>query len=154
MKKIIKIIFALLAIVFILIQFIRPLRINPVSDKTRDITATINIPSNVKQILDRSCYDCHSNDTRWPWYSYIAPVSWLLAQDVNNGREKINYSEWGNYSLTDQVSNFDDIAKMVKNGEMPLPKYLFLHSDAKLTDADKDLLIKWAKAMSDSLMSN
>lgn len=154
MKKIIKIIFALLAIVFILIQFIRPLRINPVSDKTRDITATINIPSNVKQILDRSCYDCHSNDTRWPWYSYIAPVSWLLAQDVNNGREKINYSEWGNYSLTDQVSNFDDIAKMVKNGEMPLPKYLFLHSDAKLTDADKDLLIKWANSMSDSLMSN
>ena len=154
MKKIIKIIFALLAIVFILIQFIRPLRINPISDKTRDITATINIPSNVKQILDRSCYDCHSNNTRWPWYSYIAPVSWLIAQDVNNGREKINYSEWGNYSLTDQVSNFDDIAKMVKNGEMPLPKYLFLHSDAKLTDADKDLLIKWAKAESDSLMSN
>ena len=78
----------------------------------------------------------------------------MIAQDVNNGREKINYSEWGNYSLTDQVSNFDDIAKMVKNGEMPLPKYLFLHSDAKLTDADKDLLIKWAKAESDSLMSN
>ena len=154
MKKIIKAFGAILAIILILIQFVRPLRINPVSDKSKDISASLNIPVNVSEILERSCYDCHSNNTRWPWYSYIAPVSWLIAQDVNNGRDKMNFSEWGNYNLTDRISTFDDIVKMLQKDEMPLPKYLLLHRDAKLTDDDKNLLIKWAKSMSDSLMNN
>ena len=152
MKKFIKIFFALSAIILILMQFVQPLRMNPISDKSRDVSYYMNIPGNVKQILERSCYDCHSNLTRWPWYSNIAPVSWLVANDVDEGRSHMNFSEWGTYNITDQISNLDDIAKQVKKGEMPLGKYLILHSDAKLSDADKDLIIKWAGSASDSIM--
>jgi hypothetical protein len=154
MKKFFKMFFALLAIVLILAQFISPLRTNPVGDKSKDISSSFVIPSNVKQILERSCYDCHSNNTRWPWYSNIAPVSWLIAQDVNEGREHLNFSEWGSYEQTDRITYLEDICKNIKKGEMPMQKYLILHSDAKLSDADKDIICKWTKAMSDSLMNN
>lgn len=152
MKKFIKIFFALSAIVFILIQFVQPLRMNPISDKSRDVSYYMNTPGNVKQILERSCYDCHSNLTRWPWYSNIAPVSWLVSYDVEEGRSHMNFSEWGTYNITDQISNLDDIVKEIKKGEMPLGKYLILHPDAKLSDAEKESIIKWAGFASDSIM--
>jgi hypothetical protein len=153
MKKFIKIFVIVFVIIFIGIQFIRPNRTNPISDKSRDVSYYINIPGNVKQILERSCYDCHSNLTKWPWYTNISPASWLVAYDVNEGREHMNFSEWGTYNITDQIDYLDNINKQVKKGDMPLSKYLLLHSDAKLTDAERELVCKWAIVTLDSLLS-
>jgi hypothetical protein len=153
MKKLIKIFVIVIILAFIGIQFIRPNRTNPISDKSRDVSYYINIPENVKQTLERSCYDCHSNLTRWPWYTNISPASWLVAKDVEDARSQMNFSEWGTYNIIDQISYLDHINKQVKKGSMPLGKYLLLHSDAKLTDADRDLVCKWAKTASDSLLS-
>ena len=153
MKKFVKVFVIVIIIVFIGIQFIRPNRTNPVSDKSRDVSYYLNIPGNVKQILERSCYDCHSNLTRWPWYTNIAPASWLVASDVENARSQMNFSEWGTYNITDQIDYLNQINKQVKKGNMPLGKYLLIHSDAKLTDADRDLVCKWASSASDSLLS-
>ena len=153
MKKFIKIFAIIIIIIFIGIQFFRPNRTNPVSDKSRDVSYYLNIPVNVKQILERSCYDCHSNLTRWPWYTNVAPASWLVASDVNDARSQMNFSEWGSYNLTDQIDYLDHINKQVKKGSMPLGKYLLIHSDAKLTDADRDLVSKWASSAADSLLS-
>jgi hypothetical protein len=113
----------------------------------------LNIPVNLKQILERSCYDCHSNLTRWPWYTNVAPVSWLVASDVNEARSDMNFSEWGTYNIADQIDYLNQINKQVKKGSMPLGKYLLLHSDAKLTDADRNLLSGWASTAADSLLS-
>jgi hypothetical protein len=153
MKKFIKIFVIVIIIVFIGIQFFRPNRTNPVSDKSRDVSYYLNIPVNLKQILERSCYDCHSNLTRWPWYTNVAPVSWLVASDVNEARSDMNFSEWGTYNIADQIDYLNQINKQVKKGSMPLGKYLLLHSDAKLTDADRNLLSGWASTAADSLLS-
>lgn len=151
MKKFFRIALLVLLLLFIAIQFRRP-------DRTRTdiITADhlfnrLAVPANVQGILKRSCFDCHSEQTIWPWYTNIAPVSWLVAGDVEHGRKKMNFSIWGRMSETKQASKFDDITDELKDGKMPLPKYLLMHPDAKLTQADKDLLIGWARAMSDSL---
>jgi hypothetical protein len=153
MKKFIKIFVIVIIIVFIGIQFFRPNRTNPISDKSRDVSYYLNIPVNVKQILDRSCYDCHSNLTRWPWYTNVAPVSWLVASDVEDARSQMNLSEWGTYNIADQIDYLNQINKQVKKGSMPLGKYLLIHSDAKLTDADRNLLSGWASTAADSLLS-
>jgi hypothetical protein len=154
MKKWIKIIFVILIIGFIGIQFVRPDKKNPVTEKARDITSFVHVPAEVMQVIEHSCYDCHSNFTHWPWYSNIAPVSWLVANDVSEGRDHMNFSEWDKNNITDHISFLDDICKEVKKGDMPLGKYTILHPDAKLSDADKQLLCKWANAASDSLMGN
>jgi hypothetical protein len=154
MKKWFKIISVILIIGFIGIQFVRPDKKNPVTEKARDITSFVHVPNEVMQVIERSCYDCHSNFTHWPWYSNVAPVSWLVANDVSEGRDHVNFSEWDKNNITDQISLLDDICKRVKKGDMPLGKYIILHSDAKLSDADKQLLCKWANTATDSLMGN
>ena len=153
MKKFIKILVVSIIIIFIGIQFFRPDRTNPASDKTKDINVVLKTPENIRRMLERSCYDCHSNNTKWPWYTNIAPASWLVASDVHDGRSAMNFSEWGTIEFTDQIDHLNHITKMIKKKAMPLPKYLLLHDEAKLTDADRDLLSGWASSTSDSLMA-
>ncbi len=147
MKKILKRGFFLAVIAFIAIQFInRPDKTVAMELSQDDVTKKINVPDNVHGILKRACYDCHSGQTKWPWYSSVAPVSWLVADDVVEGRKKMNFSEWGKIPQSKQELRLEDICEEIKTDEMPLPKYLILHSNAKLTDADKDILCKWAEA--------
>jgi hypothetical protein len=89
--------------------------------------------------------DCHSNQTVWPWYSYVAPMSWLVERDVQSGRNRINFSEWDRYTAKQQKKLFADIASAVKNGEMPLPQYTLVHPQAKLSDAERDMVYGWAR---------
>jgi hypothetical protein len=105
----------------------------------------------VQSILERSCFDCHSNRTRWPWYSNVAPASWLVARDVNEGRERLNFSEWGSYKQGKRVSRLEMMVAEVDKGEMPHKNYLLLHGEAALTEADKDTLCAWGEQLSDSL---
>ena len=103
-------------------------------------------------MIKASCFDCHSNETRWPWYSNVAPVSWLVADDVHTGRRHLNFSEWGKYPKSKQILKLGQIYEQVSKGEMPIAKYLYMHSDAKLSQADRDSITAWTEAMRDSVM--
>jgi hypothetical protein len=95
--------------------------------------------------LERSCQNCHSGNTAWPWYSYIAPVSWLIENDVRKGRSRMNLSRWPDYSVEEREKILSEVATVVKNGEMPLPQYTLIHPDAKLSEADVDQIYQWAR---------
>lgn len=148
MKKVIKIVLIVIIALFVLIQLYRPERFTT-SDITPDhITKLMNVPPNIESILKRSCFDCHSNHTVWPWYSNIAPVSWLLSYDVNRGRKMMNFSEWGKLSVSKRENKLAKICDKITDNEMPLPKYLILHPDAILSDSDKKILCNWADSLS------
>jgi hypothetical protein len=155
MKKILKIILIILVIGFIVIQFInRPDKTTVAETTSEDITKHMDVPANVQSILKRSCYDCHSSHTVWPWYSSVAPVSWLVADDVVKGRKKMNFSEWAKIPDAKKEARINAICEEINADEMPLPNYLIIHTDAKLSQADKDILCKWVeieiKKMEDS----
>jgi hypothetical protein len=105
----------------------------------------LKLPPEIAAIVGRSCMDCHSNQTVWPWYSYVAPTSWLLERDVHRGRSHLNLSEWSQYNVNQRQHLLAEIASEVKNREMPLPQYTFIHHNAKLSDADTDLVYGWAR---------
>jgi hypothetical protein len=145
-KKIVKIVAIALVLLFLLIQFVRPDRNNPPVNPADTLAATVAVPDNVKAVLARSCADCHSNETTYPWYSNVAPFSWLLADHIRDGRRELNISEWGTYPVRKKTKKLEEICEQVKEGEMPLPSYLWIHRDAALTDADRGLLCDWANA--------
>lgn len=136
-------------VAFIGIQFVRPARTNPPAPATESLMA--KTPPDIKALLDRSCRDCHSNETRWPWYTNVAPVSWLVIDDVNKGREKFNFSEWTSYESDDQDKFLGAMCTLAQRGRMPLPPYLLIHGDAKLSPADVTALCTWSDKMRDTL---
>ncbi len=127
-------------IAFVAAQLVRCSHENPA------VTAEIQAPGEVQQILERSCYDCHSHETRWPWYSQVAPVSWLVAHDVDEGREHLNFSTWNALSEKTKSKAKQEIAEVVEKGEMPVAYYVPLHAEAKLSDEDKKKIRAWADA--------
>ena len=130
-----------MAIVLIGIQFIPVNRTNPPMEE--EIVA---LPD-VKAILKRACYDCHSNETIWPWYSQVAPASWLLAWDVAEGREELNFSTWNRYTQKKRDKIIKEIWEEVEEGEMPPWFYLPLHPDARLSENDHSVLRAWAASV-------
>ena len=147
MKKILKIILIVLVVGFIVIQFInRPDKTILSETAPDDITKHTEVPQNVQNILKRSCYDCHSSHTNWPWYSSVAPVSWFVADDVVKGRKKLNFSEWNKIPNAKKEARLNEMCEQIKSGEMPLPNYLIIHKEAELTQADKDALCSWSDA--------
>jgi hypothetical protein len=115
------------------------------------LLALKSTPPEVRAIFDRSCRDCHSNDTRWPWYSHVAPVSWFLLSHVNGGRDRLNYSQWTSYESDDQDKLLGGMCSLTRKGRMPLPSYLWIHRDAKLSDSDIKTLCAWSDKMRDTL---
>jgi len=105
----------------------------------------------VSGLLRTACFDCHSNETRWPWYSYVAPVSWLVADDVASGRRHLNFSEWEKYPKSKRVLKLGQIYEQVSKGDMPIQKYLYIHADARLTAADRDSITDWTERVKDRL---
>ncbi len=134
-----------LAVVFALIQGYRPEPTNPPVDPSRTIQATMDVPPHVNAILERSCNDCHSNETHWPWYSNVAPVSWMVVEDVNEGREHLNFSDWASYPPKDAAHHLEEICEETKKGAMPMKEYLWTHRDARLTTADVRALCSWGE---------
>ena len=130
-------------------QLVRPARTNPPSAPGATLLA--KAPKEVAAILDRSCRDCHSNDTRWPWYSNVAPMSWLLIDHVNHGREHFNYSEWTSYNDDDQDKLLGSICSLTRKGRMPMSSYLFIHRDAGLSAPEIAALCTWSDKMRDTL---
>jgi hypothetical protein len=145
-----KIILTLL-LVFIAMQFIRPGRDTGTSDQQSDFIIQFNVPAKVAGILKTSCYDCHSNNTRYPWYANVQPFGWLLANHIKEGKRELNFSGFGSYPKRRQTSKLKAIAGSVKDGTMPLSSYTLIHGDAKLDDSEKQVLIDWFFKAKDSL---
>lgn len=152
-RRLLKKILLILGILAVGIQFIRPSHENPTADPSLAAARHLRIPARIEGMLRTSCFDCHSNETRWPWYTQVAPASWLLARDVSQGRRHLNFSEWGGYPQSRQVSLLGNIAEEVSSGEMPYPPYLLLHLEAKLSPADRDTLVAWANDEQDRLFA-
>ena len=127
-----------LLVAFVAIQFWPVARTNP------PVTKPLQASPEVLAVLKRACFDCHSNETVWPWYAYVAPVSWLVAHDVDDGRHELNFSHWGDYSPNKQSSKAGESVEKAQSGEMPLENYLKLHPEAKLTPQDIQILERWA----------
>ena len=123
------------------IQFVPIHRTNP------PVTGEIEAPDKVMAILHRSCYDCHSNKTVWPWYSYVAPMSWLVADDVHEGRKHMNFSEWDTYNTKRKNHKIKECGELVEEGEMPLWFYLPLHPEAELLPQDIETIVAWSKSV-------
>jgi len=104
-----------------------------------------HIPAEVRAAFERSCRDCHSESTRFPWYSYIAPISWLVKNDVTQGREHLNLSRWNEYSLIRRERCLSEIANQIQDGGMPLASYTWIHRDAVLSPADIDAIFQWTQ---------
>lgn len=141
-----KILLGLLA-VLVIIQFIHPKKNSAEGPQPNYIGNVYPVPADVKQVLDKACNDCHSNNTRYPWYANLQPVHWWLEKHVADGRKHINYDEYTHKPLRYQYHKMEETIEMVKEGEMPLNSYTWTHKDAKLTDAEKALLTGWAQSV-------
>ena len=149
--KIVKKIFIALLILFIAIQFFRPARNISTQNFPRGINHTIITPDPVLTVLKNSCYDCHSNNTRYPWYNNIQPVAWWLHSHISDGKRALNFDEFGSYTLKRQQDKLKGIRNEVKDGGMPLSSYTLIHTDAKLSDAEKKMIADWTVRGADSL---
>jgi hypothetical protein len=133
---------------FVVSQLFGPAKTNPATDASQTIESHMQLTPQVAAILDRSCNDCHSNKTRWPWYSNVAPVSWLVISDVDEGRQNLNFSEWGRYTQRNVDGLLKQICREVKAGAMPLSIYTPLHPGSKLSTEDRRILCDWTAAES------
>jgi hypothetical protein len=138
-----------LLVLFAVAQLIRPAQTNPPSDPSASLMT--KAPREVAQIFDRSCRDCHSNDTRWPLYSQVAPLSWLVASDVREGRDHFNYSEWTSIDPDDQDKLLGGVCTLAKRNRMPLWQYWLIHRGAKLSPADVATLCAWSEKVRDTI---
>jgi len=148
--SILKKILLVLLLIFIALQFIRPAR-NIGQVGQADIANRLMVPGSVEGILKTSCYDCHSNNTRYPWYANIQPMGWVLANHIKDGKDDLNFNEFGTYTKRRQLSKLKAIGSSVKEGTMPLPSYTLLHQDAILSKEEKTLVTDWATKTRDSL---
>lgn len=109
------------------------------------------MPKDVQSILRTSCYDCHSNTTVYPWYSNFQPVAWWLGKHIDEGKGELNFDAWGGYRLAKKYHKLEEIAEQVEEGEMPLKSYTLIHTNAKLSSEQKDIIVNWAKQAMDSM---
>jgi Haem-binding domain len=146
MKKVLKIVAIVLFFAFVVIQFFRPDFTNPPVTQAETLEATTQVPENVQAILKRSCKDCHSNETTYPWYSKIQPSAWFLKSHIDDGRRELNFSKWSTYEARRKKRKLDEVCEQVNEKMMPLPSYLWVHWSAKLSDEEAKILCDWATA--------
>jgi hypothetical protein len=140
-RRIAKWAIAVLTVALVVIQFVPVDRANPPVETEVPATAEVRV------VLRRACYDCHSNETVWPWYSRVAPVSWLVARDVHKGREELNFSAWNRLTTKEQAKASHESWEKVEEGEMPLWFYLPTHPEARLSAQDRSILRAWSESM-------
>jgi hypothetical protein len=146
MKKKIKWILLIVAVAVVALSFTHPFGQVKAANASRPLLAGAHIEAPVFNIVQRSCVSCHSEQTAWPVYSYIAPASWLVEKDVRDGRDHFNMSHWEEYPADKQIEILAQISVMVRNRQMPLPRYTWLHSEAKLSDGDVSMIDRWSHA--------
>jgi len=134
-----------LLVLLIAMQFYRPEQNLAQGNHTKVFLKQTNPPENVKVILQQTCYDCHSNNSKYPWYNNIAPVSYWIADHIKHGKKHLNFSEWENYSAKKAAHKLEEIAEMVAEGSMPLKEYTWTHDTARLTDEQRQAVVVWAE---------
>ena len=125
-------------VVLVAIQFA------PVAETNPGAESDILTSPELKTVLRRACYDCHSNETIWPWYSRVAPVSWLIVRDVTKGRAELNFSAWSQYNTRRRARKLKEMREQIEKGKMPQWYYVAVHPDARLSPSDRELILKWA----------
>lgn len=133
--------------IFALMQVIRINTVNPEVVLAKDFLHLTQAPPEIANIMTTSCYDCHSNQTKYPWYAQIAPGSWFMKKHINEGREHLNFSTWADYTPDKQLSRKKKCVEEIEDDEMPLTSYTLIHADAKLTAASRQALIGWFKQL-------
>lgn len=154
MKKIIKRILICLLLIFVVIQFFRPEKNKTNGVSAHDITTKYTVPPDVQNILQTACYDCHSNNTVYPWYAEVQPVGWWLSGHIKDGKSSLNFSEFTEYKIRKQYRKLEEVNDLVKSGAMPLSSYTWIHTDAKLSDDQKLLISKWTATLMDQIKAN
>ena len=134
-----------LATGLVVAQFVPVKRDNPPIDPAMTVYSVEAVPSDVSTVFERSCKDCHSNQTVWPWYSYIAPVSWMVASDVHDGRGRMNLSEWAAYNAKKRDLKLGEVCEKLNSGDMPDSKYTLIHRNARLTAEERTSVCAWAE---------
>lgn len=142
-KVVAKLVLMVILSVFVIMQFFSSNQANPTFDEAKDFIALTNPPADIKKMIESSCYDCHSHKTKFPWYANIAPVSWLLADHVEEGREHLNFSVWGDYDEEKANHKLHECEEEVEEKEMPLDSYTWTHGDARLTKDQREKLAEW-----------
>ncbi len=142
MKPYNKILIALL-VILVVIQFIPTKRNQSSKMLPTDITLTYTVPNNIQAILKTSCYNCHSNNTNYPWYNKVQPVGWFLQFHIEEGKEELNFNEFGSYSMKKRKSKLKAMAHEIKEGDMPLFSYTLIHRNARISGNKKALLLNW-----------
>lgn len=148
-----KILYGLL-IALVLIQFIRPERNISEVPSANDIRVHHAVPAEVESILKRACFDCHSNNTNYPWYTNIQPVGWWLQNHINEGKEELNFSEFAAYSPKKADHKLEEVVELVEEKEMPLESYTWVHKDAVLNAQEIETLVNWAKGLRATIQPN
>lgn len=146
MKKILKIAVVVLVGAFAIAQFIRPNFSNPPIVPGETLEDSTAVPAEVQMIMSRSCNDCHSNKTLYPWYSKITPFNWFLADHIEEARKEMNFSVWNTYTAKRKLKKLEEMGEQIERKEMPLPSYLWIHRDAVLSEEQSKLLRDWADA--------
>jgi len=150
MKKTFRIIVIILIVLLIICQFIPVEKPENRPVEGKDIFSSETVPENVSTLLKTACFNCHSEETRYPWYVHVAPSSWLLYNDVHHGRKHLNFSFWKDLSKKEKIKKLDGISDEVGQGDMPLKIYLIMHPEARLTDDQRHLIVNWADSLSDA----
>ena len=149
--RIVKIIAIILLVAFVGIQFIPTTRNQSDTVPETDFMLVHNVPETIQKKLQVSCYDCHSNNTQYPWYNKIQPVAWFLEDHIKEGKAELNFNEWDSLSSRRKASKLRSIIKQIENGEMPLDSYTLIHKDAKFSEAEAEELINFITQLKDSL---
>ncbi|TMI84338.1 MAG: cytochrome C [Bacteroidetes bacterium] len=136
-----------LLIILIIIQFIHPARNISKTGQPNNIATVYQVPDSVKRILDKACMDCHSNNTRYLWYFKIQPVDWWLTHHIDDGKDELNFDEFTNKPIRYQYNKLEESEKQIKEGEMPLDSYTWMHKDATLTEQEKNTFMNWAETI-------
>ena len=151
LKKILKRTFQILLLAFIVIQFFRPAKNKAEAVSNNDISKLYPVPEDVQTVLKTSCYDCHSNNTVYPWYAQVQPVAWWLNSHIQDGKKDLNFSEFASYRIRRQYKKLEEINELVKKNEMPLDSYLWIHKDSKLNEQQKLTLATWVQTVRDTI---
>ena len=132
-------------VLLVAIQLIPVNRSDPSVAPSQTISATPPVPADVKAVFERSCKNCHSDETSWPWYSYVAPISWVVVRDVHQARKAMNLSEWGSYPINIKTNKLEQICEQLTNGDMPDRKYILVHGYARTTAKERDVVCQWTE---------
>lgn len=151
MKKVIKWSLLIIVVLFTAIQFFRPEKNISTGIAEQDISLHYGVPAKVLAVLQRSCYDCHSNNTAYPWYNNIQPFAWVLADHVKDGKDELNFSAFASYSSKKAAHKLDEVIGETSEGEMPLSSYTIIHRNAVLSDPEIKMINEWATTLGDSI---